>query len=142
MMRGQVRGGLVGHEYRVRNLPSKSPWGSILMVWVGAGALILLVALLSGCESVSSLTDYEGSVNDQFPGAVCRNWTVAPDSRITIQDSTSTCPDGSAPFLYYATWISNSGACAVRLDDIRGGFAGITRTFGCYPKSTASVVAF
>jgi predicted small secreted protein len=102
------------------------------MAWVALAALFALVFLLSGCDTV---TGYGDRINDQFPGSVCRNYAVEQDSRITVQDSTKSCADGTAPFFYYADWISTSGECLVTPSDVRGGLSGIKRTFGCWPKS-------
>jgi hypothetical protein len=104
------------------------------------GALAAVVALLAGCDLGTG--DHAPDFSDQYNYTVCTQYTMAPQDTASVEvvDSTATCPDNSAPFLYRANWISTDSSCSVvPYTNVIGGLDGIRRTFGCWrpaPKYT------
>ena len=99
-----------------------------------AGAVLAgVVVLLTGCDlGVNShVPDFDLGYTD------CLNYTVRIEEYKTLDlvDSSATCPDGSAPFMARADWISTDSTCPLVLSTIVGGFDGIRHVYGCWPKA-------
>ena len=95
------------------------------------GTLVAVVALLAGCEVSTSPYD---SAPGEYTYTTCTNYTLtAQDLQfVEVVDSTATCPDNSAPFLYRAQWLSTDSSCPSILSTVVGGLAGIRHTYGCW----------
>ena len=97
-----------------------------------AATLAAVVALLAGCDLGTG--DHVPDFSDQYNYTACTNYTVtAQDMQFAeVVDSTATCPDNSAPFLYRAQWLSTDNSCPAIPSTVVGGLHGIRRTFGCW----------
>ena len=118
-------------------------------------AILLLGAMLVGCDMVNApdqVTDY---VKDYLPASAssryaCTKYVQWPDQVIEV-DSGSFCPYSDSgsyyPVLVRATWTGTNSACSVVGEhgntgesQVVGGVAGIRRYFGCYRKPIAHPV--
>ena len=96
--------------------------------------LTLATIALAGCEMGINGPNFPqmGMRCISYPNSV----TLADTVDQVAVDSTSTCDDGGAPFVYRAVFLTTENSC----DDISspnqilGGLKGIQRTFGCRRK--------